>query len=167
MLVDELRSTDVHFNFTAGESGKTLIDYDHGKTLEIIRHPDTEEPFIVVREPVVTEPVEGRISRYKELRKMLYEGNDPVMVYNHLSAMDAQFARCPFTVRYWEENSVTPPPGWREYDAYDCATFYYTVAFAAELAGEQREAVRRYHSLWSMYPDSPFAILAQHKLVDK
>jgi hypothetical protein len=167
MLVDELTSTDVHFKHITEETGKTLTGYEHGKTIEMVRHPDTKEPFIVVREPVVTEPVDGKSSRFKELRKMLYEGNDPVLIYNQLAAMDTQYTRCPFTVRYWDEMSATPPPGWREYDAYDCATFYYTVAFAAELAGQEREAVRRYHAVWAQFPDSPFAILAQHKLVDK
>ena len=168
MRVDELTSTDVHFNPVAGETGKILTDYNHGKTIEMVRHPETKEPFIVVREPVITEPVDDRISRFEELRKMLYEGTDPVLIYNQLAAMDDQFTRCPFTIRYWDDNEcrhhpedgentmpmIVPPSTTRWHSPRN-----WPVSSAKRSVVITRSG--------SVYPDSPFAILAQYKLVDK
>jgi hypothetical protein len=47
---------------------------------------------------------------------------------------------------------------------YDCAAIYYTLAFSAELAGKDTDAVKRYYAVWSVYPDSPFAMLTRLKL---
>ncbi|MBN2676933.1 MAG: hypothetical protein JXR32_02590, partial [Anaerolineaceae bacterium] len=165
LVDDEIIMSSVVFKVVPGSEGRVITDYGHGKTIELVRHPDTGEPLITVRTIDAQEPVDERVSRFKELRKMLYEGNDPVMVYKQLAVMDDQFTKCPFSVRYWDDLLVEPD--WRVRDEHDCATFYFTVAFAAELAGQENEAVRRYHAVWAQYPDSPFALLAQHKLVDK
>ncbi|MGB8251752.1 MAG: hypothetical protein WCF08_00940, partial [Anaerolineaceae bacterium] len=167
LLVDELPSLNVPFKTVGEDTGRILTDYGYGKTIELVHHPYTGEPFITVWDPIITEPVDQRVSLFLDLRQMVYEGKDPEVIYNSLSEMDDQFTKCPLTGLYWDEYSANPPPGWREYDAYDCATFYYTVAFAAELADKDQEAVRRYYSVWVEYPDSPFAILVQGKLVEK
>ena len=153
LFVDELPNLKVSYRMVDGKTGRILTDYGYGKTIELVHHPDTGEPYVTVRDQVVTEPVDQRVTVFLELRQMILAGKDPEMIYNSLSVIDDQFSKCPFTVRYWDDNYLIPQ--WEEYDAYDCATFYYTVAFAAELAGKDQEAVRRYYSVWAEYPDSP------------
>ena len=167
LFVDEIPNLKVSYKMVDEEVGRVLTDYGYGKTVELVHHPDTGEPYITVRDLIVAEPVDQRVALFLELRQMILAGKDPEMIYNSLSAMDDQYTKCPLSGLYWDKYSANPPPGWREYDAYDCATFYYTVAFAAEMTGKNQEAVRRYYFVWAKYPDSPFATLAQWKLMEK
>ena len=72
--------------------------------------------------------------------------------------IDRQYKNCPF------KYDNTQPLSSVYDDYYDCGAFYTTLAFAAELAGKDDEAVKRYYGVWSVYPDSPFALLAREKL---
>jgi hypothetical protein len=84
----------------------------------------------------------------------MLEGKNIENTFQELRKIAPSGSNCPFATNYDGYETML----------YDCAAFYYTVAFSAELAGEPGKAVELYHKIWSKYSNSPFAILARLKL---
>lgn len=132
------------------------IDFTYMQTFELVRHPLTGEPFVAVREVMEPTPMMQDLELFLSLRKSLFTGSDPEPIYEQLLAIENKFSHCPFE-KEDEEG--------RTRSIYNCAAFDYTLAFTAELADKEKEAVERYFNVLYKYPYSPFALLAEGKLV--
>ncbi|MGC1378711.1 MAG: hypothetical protein WA821_20940 [Anaerolineales bacterium] len=137
-----------------------LINLDGYMRLELLRDPKTGEPSINWFDPDALDESQNAIradlGKFKQLQQQLFSGGSPVPVYDQVAEIGRKYQDCPF--------KEVDKDGDVSY-SYDCASFYYTLAFSAELAGNDTDAVKRYYAVWSVYPDSPFAILARLKLV--
>jgi hypothetical protein len=134
------------------------FDFTYKQTFALVRHPLTDEPFIAIHEVMEPSLQMQDLGLFLSLRKSLYAGNDPRPIYEQLLSIDNESAHCPFEEE--DEDGII-------WSVYDCAAFNYTLAFAAELAGKEKEAIERYFYVFNRYPARPFALLAQAKLVQK
>jgi len=134
---------------------KPVIRLNTNQTFELIRRPVSGEPFISIQDVKVSDAIQQDLAKFLQLRQKLFSNNDPAPIYDQLLEIDQKYPNCPF--------KIIDKDGYVSY-SYDCATFYYTLAFSAELAGKDTDAVKRYYAVWSVYPDSPFATLARLKL---
>jgi len=132
------------------------FDFTYVDLFEFVRHPLTDEPFSVVREVAEANLVMQDLERFLSLRDSLYVGSDPGLIYEQLLEIENKPGQCPF--------ELMDDDG-RIQRVYDCSAFHYTLAFAAELAGMDQEAIERYFHVFYEYPTRPFALLAQAKLV--
>lgn len=94
------------------------------------------------------------LKKFRELRQLLISNSEDSSIYDQVVKIYQKHPRCPFTTDDYFNLDTN----------YDCASFYYTLAYSAELAGRPEDAVALYHKTWLEYPNSPFAILAQQKL---
>jgi hypothetical protein len=144
------------FQPVKGDNANISIDFGSDQTFEIIRHPNTEEPFLIIDEQEVIDPIRQERALFIELRNMLFDEYDVATIYDRMLEIENKYSECPFEIK--EE------PGSAVYIIYDCASFYYTLGLAAELAGKESEALHYYFDIWRLYPDRPFAELARYKL---
>ena len=151
------------FSLRAIQAGGWAVDFGGERPFELTHEPSTGQPlFDLINSPDPTQPtdaetqaVKSDLAKFIQARMELYNGNDPNSVYSQMMEIDRKYANCPFEIAQSDGSTLS---------YYDCGAFYYTLAFAAELAGKDDEAVKRYYGVWSVYPDSPFALLAREKL---
>jgi len=124
-------------------------------TVEIVRHPRSGEPFLVLHDVPEPDPIGQALTEFKQLRNALIMGEDPVEIYARLKEFDQQWAACPFETMD-EYGSISM--------VYDCASYFYSLGLAAELAGDEAGAIGQYQRLVNLYPDRPLAQLALLKL---
>jgi len=144
------------FSQTSTDSTKSATLLNTSQTFELIRRSVSGEPFISIQDVAANAPIQQDLTKFLQLRQKLFSNGDPASIYDQLTAIDWKYQKCPF-------ETITED-GTASY-SYNCAAFYYTLAFSAELAGKDTDAVKRYYAVWSVYPDSPFATLARLKLV--
>jgi hypothetical protein len=143
------------FKIEKTSTGQTLVDYGDydGNKVELTVDPVSGNAQI--NQVIPSEnAIKQDLLKFKELRAMLFAGSTPAPIYQQLVDLDRKYPNCPFGIE----------PTWDTAQFYDCASFYYTLAFSAELSGKADEAVKRYHSVWGVFPESPFATLARLKL---
>lgn len=157
LALEGLSSQITETELEKGEPVQTIDRFDNTymQYFEFIRHPLTGEPFVVERYEEEPDPLRQDLETFLSLRKSLYQGSAPTPIYEQLLSIQNIYSNCPFAKR--DEDDITT-------SVYDCAAFYYTMAFAAELANKEVDAVEGYLYVLSEYPDSPFALLAQEKL---
>ena len=155
LLVGPRPVPDSTFAYLNVDQPEILTDLGNGQTLEVVRHPLTGEPFAVVRNIEAPEPAVETLGRFRELRERLIQGDAPASIYAQLLEIDQAAPTCPFEVAQSTDTSVI---------YYDCAAYRYTLALAAELAGQEREALAFYQAVLNDYPDSTFAELARARL---
>ncbi len=143
-----LPSPNVNFKPIESDPPNILTDFGFGQTIELVHHPITGEPFVIVHEVEKVDPIRQDLALFKELRRMLYRGSAVGSIHEGLLELDRKYTHCPFETQ----------------DEYDCASYYYTLAFAAERAGKDNDAIKRYFNVWSMFPESPFSVMARLKL---
>ena len=155
LFVDDLSGQIVSNEQFTHNLNNRLTSFGIGKTIEIVRHPTTGEPFVIVRDTESAGPVYQALAQFRGLRQSLYNGGSPELIYVRLLNLTGEDNSCPFEIET-EGGTIS--------SVYDCAAFYFTLAFSAELAGYDLDAVGWYYKVWSMYPDSSFAVLARLKL---
>ena len=153
------------FQIETTPSGQGLVDFGEydGLKFELTLDSTTGEPLITWVDPSDTPEVPDEIEqtikldlkKFKELRESLLAGIKTEQVYADLMNLSGKYQSCPFEFEHSDGSTTT---------YYDCASFYYTLAFTADLAGKSDEAIKGYHKVWSEYPGSAFAILARFKL---
>jgi len=128
------------------------------RNFELLRDPKNDEPYINWLEDHDLDEhgkiIRADLAKFKELRQSLLRGDETKSIYDQMVAIDLKYKDCPFAIEYYEDPAAS----------YDCAAFYYTLAYAAELTGKEEEAVKRYYAIWSVFPKSPFTLLARIKL---
>jgi len=139
----------------AGETSGVVTDLGNGQTVELVHHPVTDEPFVVVRRPEPREPVLNVLDRFRELRQRLIDGSAAAPIYAQLLEIDQSSSNRPLQVEDAAGTVIS---------YYDCAAYYYTLGLAAELSGRENEAVTYYYTVWSKYPLSSFALMARIRL---
>jgi hypothetical protein len=132
------------------------FDFTYKQTFALVRHPVTDEPYVAVRDVMEPSHMMQVLEQFLSLRRSLYAGNDPGPIYDQLLSIDKESVHCPFEEE--DEDGTTN-------SIYDCSAFYYTLAFAAELAGMDKEAVEYYFNVINEYPERSLALLALEKLV--
>lgn len=142
------------FSITAGADGHPITSINGAEKFKLVRNPLTGEPFIVVINNGTKDTTRQKLENFLFLRQKILDDASNENAFQELRKIASSRSICPFTTNHDED----------ETSLYDCAAFYYTVAFSAELAGEPGEAVEFYHKVWSEYPSSPFAILARLRL---
>jgi hypothetical protein len=155
LFASDLSSLKVDFQPVKTEIKSVLTDIGAGQTLELVHRPGTGEPFVTVR--VEKDPAEQNLATFIELRRKLFEGNDATIIYESLLEFDKNHPKTPFEVTEYDYTQ----------SLYDYASYYYTLAYAAELAGKINEAAYLYYYVWATYPDNPFMELARWKLIVK
>jgi hypothetical protein len=157
LFVDRLPGQNLHFKSVKNDSQEILTDFGFDKTIELVRHPTTGEPFVVVREweRQGDETLKQNLIKFRKLRQLLYQGGAAGPIYEQLLEIKGKPDLCPFEKKE-ERGSII--------SYYDCASFYYTLAFAAELVGKEDRAIEHYYAVWRMFPESSFAVMARLKL---
>ena len=154
LLVGHLPGQDFVFRRAQSDSGKMLTDFGFGQAIELVRHPLTGEPFVVIHTETV-DPAKQELALFKELRQELFTGNPAAPIYARLLQIDRKYPVCPFESKDKYNETIT---------SCDCTSFYYTLAFSAELAENETNAIKRFYDVWISYPESPFAQLARLQL---
>lgn len=157
LVLEELPSEITETALIEGAPFDVFEDFDftYTQTFELVRHPLTGEPYVAVREVMEPTPMMQDLELFLSLRKSLFTGSDPEPIYEQLLAIENKSSHCPFE----KEDE-----GGRTRSVYDCAAFDYMLAFTAELADREKEAVERYFNVLHEHPESPFALMAQEKL---
>lgn len=156
LVADSLPTYVMDFQPVESDNENISIDFGSDQTFEIVRHPNTEEPFLIIDELEVIDPIRQERALFIEMRNMLFDGYNAATIYDRMLEIKNKYSECPFEIK--EE------PGSAVYVIYDCASFYYTLGLAAELIGKESEAIQYYYNVWRLYPDRPFAELARYKL---
>lgn len=155
LVADNLSTYELNFQLVREGASNLLVDFGYDQMLQLVRHPITKEPVVIVEVVEVIEPIIQDLNTFYELRKDLFDGYDVISVYEHLLELENKYPECPFEIKS-EDGPV--------YIKYDCASFYYILGLAAELSGKESEAVKYYYVLWQQYPHRPLAELARYKL---
>ena len=153
--VGQVSMENVVLTHVAGETSGGVTDLGNGQTIELVHHPLTDEPFVIVRRPETREPILDTVDQFRELRQRLINGSAAAPIYAQLLAIGQSSSNCPLQVEDAAGTVIAD---------YDCAAYYYTLALAAELSGRGREAVGYFYTVWSKYPLSSFALMARIRL---
>jgi hypothetical protein len=156
VLAGEISGANPSIKALSKDPSKTLVISGSDQMSMQVRNLHAEEPFIDLQKYSATDLTQQNPKPFYDLRRALYEGEPAAQIYESLSKLDANPPKCPFE---WKNSDGTIS------GESDCASFYFTLAFAAELLGKESEAVQRYYTVWSHYPDSDLAPLARLKLL--
>ncbi len=156
LLAGEISGANPSFKALSNDPSKTLVISSSDQMFLQVRDLHAKEPFIDLQKYSATDLNQQNPKPFYDLRRALYEGEPPAPIYKSLSKLDVNPPKCTFE-RVNSDGTISGEA--------DCASFYFTLAFAAELAGKESEAVQRYYTVWSQYPDSDLAPLARLKLL--
>jgi hypothetical protein len=155
LVADKLPKQTIKFEIVERDGLNIKTDFGFDQTIELVRHPISGEPFVVVQYVDEFNLERQVLVQFIELRQLLMEGNAVTPIYERLLEIERKSPDCPFEIQD-EYGGII--------QIYNCANYSHTLALAAELAGKDIEAVRRFYDVWSAYPESPFALLARLKL---
>lgn len=98
--------------------------------------------------------INADLKEFESIQKQFYISTDRVRIYTELLAIDHRYDICPYQL-------ISPDTFFYK---YECGNYYYTIGFAAELAGDHDMAQRMYATILDTYPENPMALLAKEKL---
>jgi len=142
---------------TATDSNHTIIELDDFVKYTWSRDPINNEPSLESKSEWVGENYEvvtADLEEFKRLQSEFYTNNNFVDIHQQLSKIADRNAVCPYDALLIVDGKQ---------DA-DCANYYYTIGFAAELANDNNVAQKMYETVLEQYPTNPMALLAKKKL---
>ncbi|PKN95220.1 MAG: hypothetical protein CVU44_00645 [Chloroflexi bacterium HGW-Chloroflexi-6] len=107
------------------------------------------------RDDVNYDIVSSDLETIEQLQNQLYTNTDVTTAYAEMLKIAERYDVCPYEISGSFET---------DYDGL-CGDYYYTLGFAAELAGDKETSKRMYEKVLTSYPDHPVALLASQKLV--
>ena len=151
------------FEVETTQAGQQLVGFGEyeGYKVNLEFEPVSGEPKIewVDDDPPneLVQTAEQARGDFIDLRNFLLNGGNPSEVYAQLQQFIEKYPECPFEIER-TDGSVS--------SFYDCASYKFTLALAAELAGDQNTAIEKYYEVWK--ENSRFynglALLARLKL---
>jgi hypothetical protein len=132
----------------------SLASVDDNSAFRLTRHPVTDEPFITrVLLSEARSPSDEVAGEFDRARDQLLKGSDPEPILETLLALDTT-------------NELDCDSEYVYHPHARCPDMLYLLGLAAELSGDDAQAVREYLRLWRDYPESPYSVIAALKLAE-
>lgn len=151
------------FELETTSAGQQLVGFGEyeGYKIHLELDPVSGEPNLewVDDDPSIelAQTIEQALDNFVRLRNLFLNGENPNEVYAQLQPLIEKGSGCPFELERTDGSMVS---------FYDCASYKFTLALAAELAGDQNTAIEKYYEVWK--ENSRFynglALLARLKL---
>lgn len=150
-----------HPNIQQLSENRFLVEVGQPRKLIWSRDQSTNEPFLNSlnewQDPNDTtdySAISEDLKKFAVLQEQLYMSKDFQVSYKKLLEIANRYDTCPHQL-------FSPATNFYK---YECGDYYYTIGFAAELAGDNNFAQKMYTKIIELYPNNPMALLAKEKI---